>query len=46
MSIDVCYVFSNGFGTRMILQSGVVPHLRSLGISLSLIHISEPTRPY
>ncbi|MBK9239148.1 MAG: hypothetical protein IPL75_02545 [Acidobacteria bacterium] len=45
MSIDVCYVFSNGFGTRMILQSGVVPHLRSLGISIAVVspNAEEPS---
>lgn len=37
MGADVCYVFSNGFSARMILQSDVVPHLRARGLSLAAI---------
>jgi hypothetical protein len=45
MSVDICYVFSNGFGARMILQSDVVPQLKARGLSMAVVtpNAGEPS---
>jgi hypothetical protein len=37
MSVDICYVISNGFAARMVLHSQLLPSLRQHGLSVTLV---------
>jgi hypothetical protein len=37
MSVDICYLISHGFASRMVFHSGLIPALKARGLSVAVI---------
>jgi hypothetical protein len=37
MGVDICFLISNGFSARIVLQSEVIPSLKREGLSVAVI---------